>query len=50
MSDIYYSTDSVEHLVNIGKKSEEQWCELTEDEIQEDIHAMNDYWDKYELF
>lgn len=43
--DVIYSTGSEEHLINIGVKSEPQWDELTDYEIQEDINAMNDYLD-----
>jgi len=42
---ICYSTDSDEHLINIGEKSEPQWCELTDAEIKEDVNALNDYLD-----
>lgn len=41
----YYSTDSNEHLINIGEKSEPQWDYLTEQEISEDINAWNDFLD-----
>jgi hypothetical protein len=47
--DVVYKTDSDEHLINIGAKSEPQWCELTEFEIQEDVNAMNDYLDQQHL-
>ena len=40
-----YSTDSDEHLENIGEKSVPQWDELTDIELSEDIQAVNDYLD-----
>ena len=47
--DVIYKTDSDEHLINIGVKSEPQWDALTEYEIIEDINAMNDYLDQHHL-
>ena len=37
MSEFYYSTDSEEHLINIGEKQEPQWDKVTEEELWEDI-------------
>ena len=45
MSDVIYSTDSEEHLINTGVIQEHQWCELTEFEMAEDINDMNDFLD-----
>ena len=42
MGDLYYSTGSDTHLINIGEKAEDQWDELTEMELEEDIMDM---WD-----
>ena len=42
---ICYSTDSDEHLINIGEKAEPHWDYFTQQEIQEDIDAWNDYLD-----
>jgi hypothetical protein len=44
-----YSTDSEEHLVNTGEISEPQWDCLTQDEMNEDINAFNDYLDQQHL-
>jgi hypothetical protein len=44
MSDVIYSTDSDEHLINTGEKSDIQWCELTDEEVNQDIM---DSWDIY---
>ena len=49
MSDVIYSTDSEEHLINTGVIQEEQWCELTEFEMIEDIKAMDDYLEQRHL-
>ena len=45
MSELFYSTDSDEHKINTGERQEEQWCELTDEEIKQDIM---DSWDLYE--
>ena len=45
MSDVIYKTDSDEHLINIGEKSDGQWCELTDLEVKQDIM---DSWDMYD--
>lgn len=45
MNDVIYKTDSDEHLIAVGKKSESQWCELTDLEIKQDIM---DSWDAYD--
>lgn len=45
MIDVIYSTDSEEHLINTGEKSEPQWCELTDEEAKQDIM---DSWDMYD--
>ena len=45
MSDVIYRTDSDEHLINVGEKQEPQWCELTDEEIKQDIM---DSWDMYD--
>ena len=45
MSYVVYSTDSEEHLINIGEISQ-PFDELTQQEMQEDINAMNDYIDQ----
>ena len=45
MNDVIYSTDSDEHLVNIGEKSEPQWCEQTEEDLMNDLQDMYDSWD-----
>tara|TARA_R110000850_G_scaffold273034_1_gene408759 strand:+ start:72 stop:221 length:150 start_codon:yes stop_codon:yes gene_type:complete len=42
--DIVYSTESDEHLINTGKKQEEQWCYITTEEVNQDIM---DSWDIY---
>ena len=42
MSDVVYSTDSDEHLVNIGEKSEPQWDYLTHQDLDQDLY---DSWD-----
>jgi len=44
MNNFYYSTDSEEHSINIGEKSEDQWDELTRIEMEEDL---TDSWDKF---
>lgn len=44
MNNFYYSTDSEEHLINIGDKEEDQWDELTRIEMEEDLM---DSWDNY---
>ena len=42
MSKLYYSTESEEHLINIGDKDDDQWDELTRIEMEEDLL---DSWD-----
>ena len=42
MSELYYSTESEEHLTNIGDKDDDQWDELTRIEMEEDLL---DSWD-----
>ena len=42
MSDVVYKTDSDEHLINIGEKSEPQWDYLTEQDLEQDLY---DSWD-----
>ncbi len=49
MSYIIYSTDSEEHLINIGEISQPQWDLFDEQDIIEDTNAMNDYLDQQEL-
>jgi hypothetical protein len=45
MSNVVYSTDSDEHLENTGEKVVHKWCELTEEEVRQDIEGMNNYLD-----
>tara|TARA_R110000851_G_scaffold317339_1_gene480780 strand:+ start:11482 stop:11652 length:171 start_codon:yes stop_codon:yes gene_type:complete len=49
MTDIVYSTDSEEHLINIGELSQPDWDIFTQAELQEDIEAMNNYLDQQHL-
>lgn len=37
MSEFYYSTDSEEHLIDIGEKQEPQWDALTDWELAEEL-------------
>ena len=45
MNNVIYSTDSEEHLVNTGELSQPEWCEFTQQEIDEDIQSG---WDMYD--
>lgn len=39
----YYSTDSEDHLINIGERQEPQWDDLTSWELNEDlVDSFND--------
>ena len=44
MSYVVYSTDSDEHLVNIGEKSEPQWDYLTEQDLEQDQYDSCDMY------